>query len=102
MQDYVTKKKRQILAATFYSTPPPQQGKTNDVHLSTVANAATQRERFILPSPGAPGSVTTGASYSSACTVCATSSPGVLTVVNVKDFHLTRQYPMSIHNGIVG
>ena len=104
MQDYVTKKKRQILAATFYSTPPPQQGKTNGVYLSTVANSATQRERFILPSPGAPGTPPGRASYSSFCSACASASsiPGVLTVVNVKDFHKTRQLPMSVNNGIVG
>jgi len=102
MQDYVTKKKRQILASTFYSTPPPQNGKTNSVYLSTVANSATQRERFILPSPGAPGTAPGRASYSSFCSACAASVPGVLTVVNVKDIHLTRQFPMSVHNGIVG
>lgn len=104
MQDYVTKKKRQILAATFYSTPPPQDEKTNGVYLSTVANSATQRERFILPSPGAPGTPPGRASYSSFCSACASASsiPGIFTVVNVKDIHLTRQFPMSVHNGIVG
>ena len=105
MQDYVTQRKRRILAATFYSTPPPQNGKTNDVYLSTVANSATQRQRFILPSPGAPGTAPGGVTYSSFCSTCASSAaniPGIFTVVNVKDIHNTRQYPMSVHNGIVG
>lgn len=105
MQDYVTMRKRQIIAKSYYSTPPPQQLKTNSVYLSTVANNATTRQRFVIPAVSAWGSVPGTATYSSLCTGCETpaaGAPGTFTVVNTKDTHLTRQYPMSVHNGIVG
>ena len=103
-QDYVTRRKRQIIAATYYSTPPPQERKSNSVYLSTVANGATQRQRFITPIVSAWGSVPGTASYTNFCTNCEASSgaPGTFTVVNKKDTHKTRLFPMSIHNGIVG
>lgn len=105
MQDYVTLRKRQIIAKSYYSTPPPQQLKTNAVYLSTVANNATTRERFVIPAVSAWGSVPGTATYSNRCTGCETpaaGAPGAFTVVNTKDTHLTRQLPMSVHNGIVG
>ena len=86
-QDYLTRRKRQIIAATFYSTPPEQKGKTNAVYLSTVANSATTRQRFILPTVSAWGGVPGTASYDSFCSNCEPSAgaPGVFTVVNIKD-----------------
>lgn len=105
MQDYVTLRKRQLIAKSYYSTPPPQQLKTNSVYLSTVANNATTRQRFVIPAVSGWGSVPGTATYSSLCTGCeasAAGAPGTFTVVNTKNTHLTRQYPMSIHIGIVG
>ena len=104
MQDYVTLRKRQILAASYYTTPPPQERKYNSTYLSVAANGATQRQRFILPTVSAWGGVPGTATYTSLCTNCAIPSgaPWVFSTVNTKDTHLTRQYPMSIHNGIVG
>lgn len=104
MQDYVTLRKRQIIARTLYSTPPPQQLKSNSVYLSAVANSATTRQRFVLPTVSAWGSVPGTATYSSLCAGCEASSgaPGTFRVVNTKNTHLTRQLPLSIHNGIIG
>ena len=73
MQDWVTQKKRRIIAATYHSTPPPQSRKYNSVFLSAVANGATQRERFIVP-PNPGLSTVPGATYSSLC--CLSSSLG--------------------------
>lgn len=73
MQDWVTQKKRRVIAATYHSTPPPQSRKYNSVFLSAVANGATQRERFIVP-PNPGLSTVPGATYSSLC--CLSSSLG--------------------------
>lgn len=67
-QDYLTMKKRQIIASTYNSVPPPQARKYNNVYLSTVANNSTQFQRFIIPTlaQGSQGSVG-GATFSSLC-----------------------------------
>lgn len=103
-QDYLTMRKRQILAATYYSTPPPQEQKRNGLYLSVVGNNATTRQRFVTPAVSAPGSVPGTATYSNWCSSCTqpTGAPGVFSSVNTKDTHLTRQLPMSVHNGVVG
>lgn len=86
-QDYLTRKKRQIVASTFYSTPPEQKNKFNSVYLSTVANNATTRQRFILPIVSAWGGVPGTATFSNFCTNCetATGAPGTFQTVNTKD-----------------
>jgi len=103
-QDYLTMRKRQIVASTFYSTPPPQERKSNSDYLSTVANSATTRQRFITPTASAWGTVPGTARYTNFCTTCEASSgaPGTFRVVNAKDTHKTRLLPLSIHAGIVG
>jgi len=88
-QDYLTRYKRRIIAATFYSTPPEQKDKTNSVFLSAMANNAQTRQRHQAPTVvsawgGAPG----GAAYFSSCTSncsLATGAPGTFQVVNTKD-----------------
>lgn len=67
MQDYVTMKKRQIIARTYHTVPPPQHRKSNSVFLSAMANGATQRQRVIVPTASAWGSVPGTASYVSWC-----------------------------------
>jgi hypothetical protein len=79
-QDWVTSKKRSIIAKTYQTTPPPQSRKTNSVYLSTVANGATQRQRFVAPFQGANGGASGGATYSSLC--CLSGVPGVFSTVN--------------------
>lgn len=104
-QDYLTLRKRQIVASTFYSTPPPQQLKTPSVYRMVTANNATTRQRFVTPTASAWGSVPGTASFSNWCTGCelpTAGAPGTFTVVNTKDTHNTRQLPMSVHNGVVG
>lgn len=86
-QDYLTKYKRRVIAKSYYTTPPEQKDKTNADYLSTVANGATQRERFIIPAVSGWKSVPGTATYSSACTGCAvpTTAPGTFSTVNTKD-----------------
>lgn len=86
-QDYLTLRKRQLIAKTFYSTPPEQKAKTNGVFLSAMANNATTRQRFILPTVSAWRGVPGTATYTSLCTGCESSSgaPGAFTIVNTKD-----------------
>jgi len=57
-QDWLTRYKRQIIAKTYHSIPPPQSKRYNYVYLSAEANAATQRERFIIPPNPGIGNVT--------------------------------------------
>jgi hypothetical protein len=82
MQDYVTRRKRQILAASYSSTPPPQEQKRPSVYLSVVANQATQRQRFVTPTASAWGGVPGTATFSSECANCIVTQP---TAANTKD-----------------
>ena len=49
MQDYVTQRKRQIIAATYRSSPPPQFREYNSMYLSVKANAATVYTNILAP-----------------------------------------------------
>lgn len=98
MQDWVTQKKRRVIAATYHSVPPPQSRKYNSVFLSAVANGATQRERFIVP-PNPGVSTIPSASYSSLCCLSSTlGSPFTFATVNtqgslrVQDLNLAMSY----------
>jgi hypothetical protein len=74
-QDYLTMRKRQIIAATYNATPPPGARKNNAIFLSAIANNATQYERQVFPFQGATGSsdvsgngdVSGGETYISRC-----------------------------------
>ena len=81
-QDYLTMKKRQLIASTYHSIPPPQKRRTNAMFLSAMANGATQRQRFIIPTraPGAGGAIG-GATYTNWCCLSNSSSsaPGTFT-----------------------
>ncbi len=65
-QDWLTQKKRQIVAKTYHTTPPPQSRKYNSVFTSALANNADRRVRFIVP-PNPGISTNSGVSYSSLC-----------------------------------
>jgi len=79
-QDYLTSRKRQIIAATYQTlADPPQKRRTNEMYASVVANGAQQRERFVAPFQGAWGGASGGATYSSRC--CLASSPIALGIV---------------------
>jgi hypothetical protein len=77
-QDWLTAKKRQIVAKTYHTTPPPQSKRYNYVFLSAEANGATQRERIVAPQVSAWGSVPGGVSYSNFCCLSngSTTAPG--------------------------
>jgi hypothetical protein len=94
MQDYLTAKKRQIIAATYNTTPPPQSRKRNAVHLSVMANNATQYQRFIIPTlaPGVGGAIG-GATFTSMCCLSngALGAPGTFQTVNTKGQNLRVQ-----------
>lgn len=79
-QDYLTLRKRQILANTYQTrATPPQNRRTNEMYTSIVANGATQRQRFVAPFQGAWGGASGGATYTSQC--CLTSAPIALGIV---------------------
>ncbi len=82
-QDWLTMKKRKIVAETYHTVPPPQSRKYNYVFLSAEANGATQRQRFIIPpNPGIANP--TAASFSNWCCLSNGNSgtPGVFATVN--------------------
>lgn len=79
-QDYLTMRKRQIVAATYQSlATPPQKRRTNEMYTSIVANGATQRQRFVAPFQGAWGGASGGATYTSQC--CLNDGPIKLGIV---------------------
>ena len=78
-QDYLTMKKRQIIAATYQTRTPPQKRRSNEMYTSVVGNGATQRQRFVAPFQGALGGASGGATYSSQC--CLTGGPLALGIV---------------------
>jgi hypothetical protein len=82
-QDYLTMRKRQIVAATYHVNPPPQKRRSNEVFTTAMANGATQRQRFVAPFQGAWGGASGGATYTSQCCLNrgATGAPGALTPV---------------------
>jgi hypothetical protein len=89
-QDYLTMKKRQIIAKTYHVTPPPQHRKHNSVFLSAMANNATQRQRVIVPTVSAWGSVPGTASYVNWCCLSNGSSAAPGTFSTTTDNGIVR------------
>ena len=83
-QDYLTMRKRQILASTYSSTPPPQQAKTNALFTSIEANQATVRQVLHVPAPSGWGDAPGGVTVTNWCSGCEAFS-GVFSTVNIKD-----------------
>jgi hypothetical protein len=83
-QDYLTMRKRQILASTYSSTPPPQQNKTNALFTSIEANQATVRQVLHVPAPSGWGDAPGGVTVTNWCSGCEAFS-GVFSTVNIKD-----------------
>lgn len=88
-QDYLTMRKRQLLAATYATTPPEQKNKTNGLYTSIEANAATIRQVLHVPAPSGWGDAPGGISVTNWCSGCAPFA-GVFATVNTKDV-LSRQ-----------
>jgi len=85
-QDYLTMRKRQIMASTYGLTPPPRINRFASGFTSVLANQVNQRQRFVAPFQGANGGASGGASYSSTC--CGTGVLGAIT--NTTDRGLVR------------
>lgn len=83
-QDYLTMKKRQILASTYSSTPPPQHAKTNALYTSVEANHSTIRQVLHVPAPSGWGDAPGGVTVTNWCSGCETYR-GVFSTVNQKD-----------------
>jgi hypothetical protein len=85
-QDWLTAKKRQIIAKTYHTIPPPPTRKHNGVFLSAMANEATQRQLLVVPNPSGWGSVRGGKVYTNECCLSNGSSaaPGVFTTTTDK------------------
>jgi len=70
MQDYVTQKKRQIIAASLATAPPPQKRRTNTQYIGVLANKSQQYTRFVGGvGINTLGPATLGATYTSSCCV---------------------------------
>lgn len=99
-QDWLTRYKRQIIAKTYHSIPPPQTKRYNSVFLSAEANGATTRERFVIPAVSGWGSVPGGATYSNFCCLSNgqnTTAPGVFSTTTDKGVvRLNLLQPMSV------
>lgn len=101
-QDYLTRRKQQIVAATYYSRPPPQSRKYNYVFTSTEANGATQVQAVNRINASAWGSAPGGRSFVSLCCSGATGAPGTFQVVNTQgslrkqDLNLAMSYRTTV------
>lgn len=82
-QDWLTKRKRRVIAKSISIAPPPQSQRTNALYTSLEANGATQRERFVAPFQGAGGGASGGATFSSECCT------------------ITLPFPATINRGVV-
>ena len=82
-QDWLTRYKNRIIARTINADPEPQSRRTLTIYRSVIANAATQRQRFVAPFQGANGGASGGATYSSECCLSnnATGAFGTFQVV---------------------
>lgn len=83
-QDYLTLRKRQILAATYATTPPEQKNKVPSLYRSILANQATVRQVLHVPAPSGWGDAPGGITVTSWCAGCAAFS-GAFSTVNTKD-----------------
>jgi hypothetical protein len=80
-QDYLTMKKRQIIASTFHSIPAPQSRRTNASFLSAMANRATQTQILVVPEVSAWGDARGGKTTSNWCCLSngnTSAAPGAL------------------------
>ena len=96
-QDYLTMKKRQLIAKSYYTLPPPQAKRYNNVYTSVRGNNATQYQRVIVPAKfGATASVT-ATSFTNWCCSNTSGVPGVFATINERNFQTLRDIslPMS-------
>jgi len=79
-------KKRQLIAKTYHTTPPPQSRRHNHVFLSAMANNATQTQLFVVPEVSGWGSVRGGETTSNWCCLSNGSStaPGTFSTTTTQ------------------
>ena len=100
-QDYLTSRKRQIVAATVYSTPPPQSRKYNYVYTSVEANNASRYQAVNTINTSAWGSAAGGRTFVSQCCL-GSNILGTYSVVNtpgqllVRDLNLAMSYKATV------
>ena len=98
-QDYLTMRKRQIVAATYHQIPPPQTKRYNSVFLSAMANGATRYQLQVVPEVSGWRSVRGGETISNWCCLSNYSSaaPGVFATTTGKGWvRLNLLQPMSV------
>jgi hypothetical protein len=74
-QDYLTQQKRQIIARSLLSSPPPQKRRTNEQYIAILGNKSDRYDRFV----GGMGinayyPTTLGTTYTSTCCVPANTT----------------------------
>ena len=82
-QDWLTARKRQIVASTYHTVSPPLSRRHNSVFLSAMANNATQVQRLSVPQVSGWGSVRGGVTTSNLCCLSfgSASAPGTFSSV---------------------
>jgi hypothetical protein len=74
-QDYLTQMKRQIIAKSLASSPPPQKRRTNTQYIGILANKSDRYDIFVAGvGINTVGPATLGKSYTSFCCVPANTS----------------------------
>jgi hypothetical protein len=98
-QDYLTMRKRQIVAATYHQIPPPQTKRYNSVFTTAMANGASRYQLVVNPNPSAWGTVRGSETYISnlCCLSNAGVAPGVFATTTGKGWvRLNLLQPMSV------
>ena len=93
-QDYLTMKKRQLIAKSYYTTPPPQSKKYNSVYTSVEGNNATQYQRVIIPANFGSSASVTATSFTNWCCGTSPNVGGVFSVINNKNIQTIRDIKM--------
>ena len=74
-QDYLTQQKRQIIAKSLASSPPPQKRRTNTQYIAVLGNKSQQYTRFVAGMGiNAYYPATLGTTYTSTCCVPANTA----------------------------
>ena len=74
-QDYLTQQKRQIIAKSLASSPPPQKRRSNTQYIAVLGNKSQQYTRFVAGMGiNAYYPATLGTTYTSTCCVPANTA----------------------------
>jgi hypothetical protein len=74
-QDYLTQQKRQIIARSLLTSPPPQKRRTNEQYIGVLSNKSERYRRFVGGvGINTLGPATLGTTYTSSCCVPANTT----------------------------